>query len=193
MEGAKKAAAPSVPVAPVVHEPVIEEVTQKQLERILHDKDYVAVYWCKCCFSWPIDRFGRFVGRHWWIYLDSFANSADCCASVRVACVCVCVSVPDIWPFAPSGGAGDDDDRFLFDRARSCNYDYVMLCAVAVRERAIQMDIQCIYARVWHNHDLCCLPWGICAPQQTELSIHFCFFFYFSRLFYITLHAYSVG
>lgn len=30
------------------HEPVIEEVTQKQLERILQEKDYVAVYWCKC-------------------------------------------------------------------------------------------------------------------------------------------------
>lgn len=48
VEGAKKAATPSAPAAPVVHEPVIEEVTQKQLERILQDKDYVAVYWCKC-------------------------------------------------------------------------------------------------------------------------------------------------
>lgn len=28
-------------------EPVIEEVTAKQLERILQDKDFVAVYWCK--------------------------------------------------------------------------------------------------------------------------------------------------
>jgi DNA-binding transcriptional regulator LsrR (DeoR family) len=28
-------------------EPTIEEVTAKQLERILADKDYVAVYWCK--------------------------------------------------------------------------------------------------------------------------------------------------
>lgn len=27
---------------------VIEEVTAKQLERILNDKDFVAVYWCKC-------------------------------------------------------------------------------------------------------------------------------------------------
>lgn len=43
--GGKAAAAPPPP--PVVHEPVIEEVTQKQLERILADKDYVAVYWCK--------------------------------------------------------------------------------------------------------------------------------------------------
>jgi hypothetical protein len=30
-----------------VHEPTIEEVNAKQLERILADKDYVAVYWCK--------------------------------------------------------------------------------------------------------------------------------------------------
>lgn len=29
-------------------EPVIEEVNAKQLERILLDKDYVAVFWCKC-------------------------------------------------------------------------------------------------------------------------------------------------
>lgn len=28
-------------------EPVIEEVNAKQLERILLDKDYVAVFWCK--------------------------------------------------------------------------------------------------------------------------------------------------
>lgn len=44
VECAKKASGPS---APEVHEPVIEEVTQKQLERILQEKDYVAVYWCK--------------------------------------------------------------------------------------------------------------------------------------------------
>ncbi|XP_055320486.1 uncharacterized protein LOC129577457 isoform X21 [Sitodiplosis mosellana] len=42
VECAKKASGPS---APEVHEPVIEEVTQKQLERILQEKDYVAVYW----------------------------------------------------------------------------------------------------------------------------------------------------
>lgn len=30
------------------HHAVIEEVTSKQLERILNDKDFVAVYWCKC-------------------------------------------------------------------------------------------------------------------------------------------------
>lgn len=45
---AKKAAAPAAPPPPAVHEPVIEEVTQKQLERLLQEKDYVAVYWCKC-------------------------------------------------------------------------------------------------------------------------------------------------
>lgn len=33
--------------AAAAHEPTIEEVTAKQLERILADKDYVAVYWCK--------------------------------------------------------------------------------------------------------------------------------------------------
>lgn len=58
VECAKKASSPAAstpPPAPVVQEPVIEEVTQKQLERILQDKDYVAVYWCKfaqqlrCC------------------------------------------------------------------------------------------------------------------------------------------------
>jgi hypothetical protein len=32
----------------VEHEPTIEEVSAKQLEKILLDKDYVAVYWCKC-------------------------------------------------------------------------------------------------------------------------------------------------
>ncbi|KPJ05986.1 hypothetical protein RR48_14428 [Papilio machaon] len=34
--------------APHKAEPQIEEVTAKQLERILEDKDFVAVYWCKC-------------------------------------------------------------------------------------------------------------------------------------------------
>lgn len=52
VECAKKASSPAASTpppapAPVVQEPVIEEVTQKQLERILQDKDYVAVYWCK--------------------------------------------------------------------------------------------------------------------------------------------------
>lgn len=32
-------------------EPVIEEVTAKQLERLLNEKDFVAVYWCKCSIS----------------------------------------------------------------------------------------------------------------------------------------------
>lgn len=29
-------------------EAVIEDVNAKQLERLLDEKDYVAVYWCKC-------------------------------------------------------------------------------------------------------------------------------------------------
>ena len=29
-------------------EPVIEDVTAKQLEKVLNEKDYVAVFWCKC-------------------------------------------------------------------------------------------------------------------------------------------------
>lgn len=32
---------------PTQQEPVIEEVTAKQLERVLDEKDYVAVFWCK--------------------------------------------------------------------------------------------------------------------------------------------------
>lgn len=39
--------APGAPSAKEV-EPVIEEVTAKQLERVLNEKDFVAVYWCKC-------------------------------------------------------------------------------------------------------------------------------------------------
>lgn len=48
-------------------EPVIEEVNAKQLERLLNEKDFVAVYWCKCFsigipqFShlfWRVDNFG---------------------------------------------------------------------------------------------------------------------------------------
>lgn len=30
-------------------ESVIEEVNAKQLERVLNEKDYVAVFWCKFC------------------------------------------------------------------------------------------------------------------------------------------------
>ncbi|KAK6628373.1 hypothetical protein RUM43_002185 [Polyplax serrata] len=33
--------------APAKEEPVIEEVSAKQLEKILNEKDYVAVFWCK--------------------------------------------------------------------------------------------------------------------------------------------------
>lgn len=29
-------------------EPEIEEVTAKQLERVLNEKDFVAVFWCEC-------------------------------------------------------------------------------------------------------------------------------------------------
>lgn len=36
------------PAAAKQHEPQIEEVTSKQLERVLDEKDFVAVYWCKC-------------------------------------------------------------------------------------------------------------------------------------------------
>lgn len=50
IEGAKKSTSSSSSSASpssVHHEPVIEEVNQKQLERLLQEKDYVAVYWCK--------------------------------------------------------------------------------------------------------------------------------------------------
>jgi hypothetical protein len=29
-------------------DPTIEDLTSKQLEKLLDQKDYVAVYWCKC-------------------------------------------------------------------------------------------------------------------------------------------------
>lgn len=47
---ARKSPAPAPAPAPAhkQHEPQIEEVTAKQLERVLEDKDFVAVYWCKC-------------------------------------------------------------------------------------------------------------------------------------------------
>lgn len=32
-------------------EPIIEDVTAKQLEKILNEKDYVAVFWCKYKFK----------------------------------------------------------------------------------------------------------------------------------------------
>jgi len=36
------------PAGKVKEEAVIEEVTAKQLERVLNEKDFVAVFWCKC-------------------------------------------------------------------------------------------------------------------------------------------------
>lgn len=50
VESAKKSQSAKIPPPPPPEpeiEPVIEEVTAKQLERILQDKDFVAVYWCK--------------------------------------------------------------------------------------------------------------------------------------------------
>lgn len=44
-ESAKPKPAASTPSSH--HEATIEEVTSKNLERILLEKDYVAVYWCK--------------------------------------------------------------------------------------------------------------------------------------------------
>lgn len=43
--GSSKKGSPVAP--PAEPEPTIEEVSAKQLEKILADKDYVAVYWCK--------------------------------------------------------------------------------------------------------------------------------------------------
>ncbi|CAD7013802.1 unnamed protein product [Ceratitis capitata] len=42
-----QAAAVAPPPAPIEPEAVIEEVNAKQLEKLLTDKDYVAVFWCK--------------------------------------------------------------------------------------------------------------------------------------------------
>lgn len=36
------------PAGKAKDEAVIEEVTAKQLERVLNEKDFVAVFWCKC-------------------------------------------------------------------------------------------------------------------------------------------------
>lgn len=41
------ATAKRAPTPATTQEPVIEEVTAKQLERVLAEKDYVAVFWCK--------------------------------------------------------------------------------------------------------------------------------------------------
>lgn len=47
---ARKSPAPGPAAHKQQHEPQIEEVTAKQLDRVLEDKDFVAVYWCK----WPV-------------------------------------------------------------------------------------------------------------------------------------------
>lgn len=33
-------------------EPIIEDVTSKQLEKVLNEKDYVAVFWCKYMYEY---------------------------------------------------------------------------------------------------------------------------------------------
>jgi hypothetical protein len=43
----KKNGGSAAPASAEEHEPTIEEVSSKQLEKMLLDKDYVAVYWCK--------------------------------------------------------------------------------------------------------------------------------------------------
>ena len=46
----------AAPPAPVAEDSsIIEEVSAKQLERLLQEKDYVAVYWCKCGRRSPED------------------------------------------------------------------------------------------------------------------------------------------
>lgn len=56
--GAKKPPAPDngqPPGSPAPkEESVIEEVSAKQLERVLNEKDYVAVFWCKLNNKWRI-------------------------------------------------------------------------------------------------------------------------------------------
>lgn len=47
-KGSQPAAAAAAAAAPPLEpEAVIEEVNAKQLEKLLADKDYVAVFWCK--------------------------------------------------------------------------------------------------------------------------------------------------
>lgn len=41
------AAVPAPTSTPVIPEAVIEEVNAKQLDKLLAEKDYVAVFWCK--------------------------------------------------------------------------------------------------------------------------------------------------
>lgn len=51
VDGKKQATPEPTPVKsaakPRDSEPEIEEVTAKQLERVLNEKDFVAVFWCK--------------------------------------------------------------------------------------------------------------------------------------------------
>lgn len=42
------------PATKVKEESVIEEVTAKQLERVLNEKDFVAVFWCKWSSYWRV-------------------------------------------------------------------------------------------------------------------------------------------
>lgn len=44
---------------------IIEEVSAKQLERLLQDKDYVAVYWCKCLVTTVKRNKGDQMRRKW--------------------------------------------------------------------------------------------------------------------------------
>jgi hypothetical protein len=51
VSAAKKADAAATKVK---EESVIEEVTAKQLERVLNEKDFVAVFWCKWSTYWRV-------------------------------------------------------------------------------------------------------------------------------------------
>lgn len=82
-------------------EPVIEEVTSKQLERLLNDKDFVAVFWCEC------RRNMKFI-LNWWDKVD-FVVAILCISDFLVTSVqskCVCV-VYKPWPWCL--------EIFLFD------------------------------------------------------------------------------
>jgi len=56
----------SQPVAPIEPEAVIEEVNAKQLEKLLADKDYVAVFWCKFRFRFRFHGSIPFPCHHEW-------------------------------------------------------------------------------------------------------------------------------
>lgn len=51
VNGANKKGSQPAAAAPLEPEAVIEEVNAKQLEKLLADKDYVAVFWCKYQYS----------------------------------------------------------------------------------------------------------------------------------------------